>query len=136
MMGWSALIVDDSASLRSVLRAVLESKGVTVIEAENGSEGLSMARERAVDVIVADIHMPVMDGVRMIREIRRLEQHRHTPIFVLSTDATSGRLEEGRRAGATAWLIKPTNPELLWSGIERVLQRQTRQPGPAGDASK
>jgi two-component system chemotaxis response regulator CheY len=135
-MGWSALIVDDSASLRSVLRALLESKGVTVIEAENGSEGLSMARERAVDVIVADIHMPVMDGVRMIREIRSLEQHRHTPILVLTTDAASGRLEEGRKAGATAWLIKPINPELLWSGIERVLQRQTRQPGPARDASQ
>jgi two-component system chemotaxis response regulator CheY len=122
-MGWSALIVDDSATLRSTLRALLESKGVAVIEAEDGMEGLSRAREQAVDVIVADVHMPIMDGVKMIREIRCLEQHKHTPIFVLSTDSTSARLEEGRKAGATAWLIKPTNPELLWSGIERVLQR-------------
>jgi two-component system, chemotaxis family, chemotaxis protein CheY len=126
MIGWSALIVDDSATLRTMLRTVFESKGVTVIEADNGSEGLSRAGEHPVDVILADIHMPVMDGVTMIRKIRALPQHTHTPIFVLSADATSSRLAEGRAAGATAWVIKATDPELLWNGIEKVLQRRDR----------
>jgi two-component system chemotaxis response regulator CheY len=67
-----------------------------------------------------------MDGVTMIRKIRALPQHTDTPIFVLSADATSSRLAEGRAAGATAWVIKATDPELLWNGIEKVLQRRDR----------
>ena len=131
-MTWSALIVDDSSALRLQLRATLEAQGVTVIEAENGSEGLWKAREYPVDIIIADIHMPIMDGVRMIREVRALRQHAHTPIFVLSTDSGSNRLEEGKKAGATAWLIKPLNPELLWKGIQKALS----QPRSALAASK
>jgi two-component system chemotaxis response regulator CheY len=136
MMGWSALIVDDSSALRLQLRAMLESKGVKVIEAENGSEGLWRAREYAVDVIIADIHMPVMDGVRMIREVRQLRQHTQTPIFVLTTDAASNRLDEGRKAGATAWLIKPLNPELLWTGIQKALQKPRPSAGAGKESSK
>jgi two-component system chemotaxis response regulator CheY len=136
MMSWSALIVDDSSALRLQLRAMLESRGVKVVEAENGSEGLWRAREYSVDVIIADIHMPVMDGVRMIREIRMLQQHTNTPIFVLSTDAASNRLEEGRKAGATAWLIKPLNPELLWKGIEKALLQRRPSASAGKESSK
>lgn len=123
-MGWSALIVDDSATLRTTLRTMFESNAVTVIEAENGQQGFIKALEHTVDVIVTDIHMPVMDGVKMIGAIRELPQYKETPIFVLSTDGTTSRLQDGRKAGATAWLIKPTNPDLLWKGIERMLQQR------------
>src|SRR5262249_34087509 len=58
-MSWSILIVDDSSLIRSQLRAALEAKGVRVVEAENGSEGLWRARENIVDLVIADIHMPV-----------------------------------------------------------------------------
>lgn len=127
-MHWTALIVDDSMSMRALLRNMLEGKGVTVVEAENGGQGVLRVRQTAVDVIITDVHMPVMDGLKMIREIRSIPQHRTTPIFVLTTDATPKRLEEGRKAGATAWLIKLANPEVLWKGIEKVLNR------PAPDA--
>jgi two-component system, chemotaxis family, chemotaxis protein CheY len=120
-MSWSILIVDDSYFVRSQLRSAFEAKGAKVIEAENGSEGLWRAREQAIDLIVVDIHMPVMDGVRMIQEVRKLDEHSATPIFVLTTDAAGSRVEEGKRAGATAWMLKPLNPELLWKGIEKVL---------------
>jgi two-component system, chemotaxis family, chemotaxis protein CheY len=122
-MSWSILIVDDSHFIRSQLRIAFEAKGARVIEAENGSEGLWRAREHSIDLMVVDVHMPVMDGLRMIQEARKLPEHARTPIFVLTTDAAGCRADEGKKVGATAWMLKPVNPELLWKGIEKVLHR-------------
>jgi two-component system, chemotaxis family, chemotaxis protein CheY len=118
----SILVVDDSHFVRSQLRAAFEAKGVTVFEAENGREGLWRAREHAVDLMVVDVHMPIMDGLRMIQEVRKLPEHARTPIFVLTTDAAATRAEQGRAAGATAWLLKPVNTELLWRGVSKIFQ--------------
>jgi two-component system chemotaxis response regulator CheY len=122
-MGWSVLLVDDSSTVRSQVRGVLEERGVTVTEAENGSEGLWRTREQQFDLIVVDVHMPVMDGLTMIQEVRKLPSYEKTPIFVLTTDASTIRAERGKQAGATAWTLKPVKPDLLWKGIERALTR-------------
>jgi two-component system chemotaxis response regulator CheY len=114
-------VVDDSSLVRSQLRTALEAKGARVVEAENGREGLWRARENLIDAIVADIHMPVMDGIRMVEELRRLPEHATTPIFILTSDAATSRAEEGKRAGANAWILKPVRTELLWKAIERSL---------------
>ena len=130
-MSWTILIVDDSHAARTQLRAPLEAKGVTVIEAENGREGLWRAKQKTLDLVVVDIHMPFMDGITMIRELRQLPGYETTPIFVLTADATSARIEEGRKAGANAWMLKPAQPELLWKSIEKALFRKpasTAQP--------
>lgn len=119
------LIVDDSHVIRAQLRKAFEAKGARVIEAANGSEGLWRARENSVSAIVADVHMPIMDGLQMIQQIRKLPEHADTPIFVLTTDAASMRADEGKRAGATAWVVKPVMPELLWKGIEKLAFRAT-----------
>jgi two-component system chemotaxis response regulator CheY len=118
---WSILIVDDSSLVRSQLRAALEAKGARVVEAENGSEGLWRARENLVDLVVADIHMPVMDGIRMVEELRKIPEYATTPIFILTSDAASSRAEEGKKAGANAWILKPVKTELLWKAIEKAL---------------
>jgi two-component system chemotaxis response regulator CheY len=118
---WSILIVDDSSLVRGQLRAALEAKGARVVEAENGSEGLWRARENAVDLVVADIHMPVMDGIRMVEELRKIPEYVTTPIFILTSDAASSRAEEGKRAGANAWILKPVKTDLLWKAIEKAL---------------
>jgi len=120
-MSWCILIVDDSSSVRSQLRAPLEAKGVRVIEAENGSEGLWRARENNIDLVLADVHMPVMDGLRMIEELRKLREYATTPIFVLTSDAASSRVAEGKKAGANGWILKPVKHEMLWKAIEKVL---------------
>jgi two-component system chemotaxis response regulator CheY len=124
-MSWCILVVDDSLLVRSQLRVALEAKGVRVIEAENGSEGLWRARENSVDLVLADVHMPVMDGLRMIEEIRKLREYAETPIFVLTSDAASSRVAEGKKAGANGWLLKPVNTDLLWKAIEKVLVCKT-----------
>ena len=120
-MTWSILIVDDSSLIRSQLRAALEAKSVRVVEAENGSEGLWRARENLVDLIIADIHMPVMDGIRMVEELRKIPEYATTPIFILTSDAALSRAEEGKRAGANAWILKPVKTDLLWKAIEKAL---------------
>jgi two-component system, chemotaxis family, chemotaxis protein CheY len=124
-MAWSILIVDDSALVRSQLRAALEAKGARVIEAENGTEGLWRARENLVDLVVADIHMPVMDGIRMVEELRKIHEYATTPIFILTSDAATSRAEEGKKAGANAWILKPVKTDLLWKAIEKALFGRT-----------
>jgi len=120
-MTWSILLVDDSATARALLRATLTPKGVKVLEAENGKEGLWRARAEKVDLILTDVHMPVMDGLQMIREIRALPAHATTPIFVLTSDAAGERAMVGKNAGANAWIIKPVNPAILWRVLEKAL---------------
>ena len=120
-MSGSVLIVDDSAVLRTQVRGILEAKGVRVVEAQDGNEGLWRARETLFDVVLTDIHMPRMDGIEMIEELRKLPQYAVTPIFVLTSDASSLRAQDGKRAGANAWILKPLVPHLVWSAIERAL---------------
>ena len=120
-MTWTILVVDDSAAARSQLRFALEIKGARVVEAENGREGLWRSQAELFDLIVSDVHMPVMDGLQMIQELRRRPAYATTPIFVLTSDAAATRASEGKKAGATAWVVKPINPDLLWKAVEKVL---------------
>ncbi len=127
-MSWLILVVDDSLTTRSLLRATLEAKGARVLEAENGRDGLWRARAEHVDLIVCDIHMPVMGGLEMIQELRKLPEYGSTPVFVLSSDATLSRAAEGKKAGADAWVVKPVNPESLWKAVEKALLGKSSPP--------
>jgi two-component system chemotaxis response regulator CheY len=129
-MTWSILVVDDSAVARSQLRVAFEAKGARVTEAENGREGLWRARAEAFDLVFTDVHMPVMDGLQMIQELRKQPEYAATPIFVLTSDAAATRASEGKKAGANAWVVKPVSPELLWKAVEKALF------GKAGSATK
>ena len=120
-MSWLILVVDDSVTTRALLRTALEAKGARVLEAENGRDGLWRARSEHVDLIVCDIHMPVMDGLEMIQELRKLPDYRTTPVFVLTSDATLSRAADGKKAGADAWVVKPVNPASLWKAVEKAL---------------
>jgi two-component system chemotaxis response regulator CheY len=121
MMSWSILLVDDSDTFRAPIRAALTAKGVRVIEAENGKLGLIRARTEHVDLIFTDVHMPVMDGLQMVRELRTLREYASTPIFVLTSDASGNRAAEGKIAGATGWIVKPVHPDVLWKIAEKTL---------------
>jgi two-component system, chemotaxis family, chemotaxis protein CheY len=120
-VSWVILVVDDSATSRALLRSALEAKGARVLEAENGRDGLWRARSEHVDLVICDIHMPVMDGLQMIQELRKLSDYRTTPVFVLTSDATQSRAADGKKAGADAWVVKPVNPVSLWKAVEKAL---------------
>jgi len=117
------LVVDDSPTARLQVRVVLEEAGFAVLEAGNGLEGLEEARRVAVDAMVVDLNMPVMTGLEMIAAVRMLIAHRKTPIIVASTEASEAAVQEGLAVGASAWLIKPVDAEVLLPALRRALGR-------------
>ena len=138
-MSWVILIVDDSATTRALIREEFEARGARVLEASNGKEGLWRIHAEPIDLIVCDIHMPVMDGLQMIQELRKLPEHATTPVFVLTSDAAVTRAREGKKAGANAWVAKPINAASLWKAVEKALfgkpSRSTLPGTPPGDRS-
>jgi two-component system chemotaxis response regulator CheY len=76
---------------------------------------------KAVNLVVTDLNMPVMDGITLIRELRKLPNFKFTPILMLTTESQDSKKQEGKTAGATGWLVKPFNPEQLLGVIAKVV---------------
>lgn len=117
----SILTVDDSASIRQMVRLTLSGSGYKVVEAENGEEGLKQAQATPVSMIVTDLNMPVMDGMTFIREVRKLPAYKGVPIIFLTTESDAARKQEAKLAGATGWITKPFQQDQLLSVIRKVL---------------
>lgn len=118
------LIVDDSSVARRQVRQALEAVGISVSEAGEGVEALWRARQQSYDLIITDIHMPAMDGLQLLRELRKCPGNERTPVYVLTSDGSRERLAEGRAAGATAWIVKPANiPKLVEAVLDAVGRR-------------
>ena len=115
------LAVDDSPSMRQMVRATLESAGYGVVEAADGQEALELARTRSVDLVISDVNMPRMDGIRLVSELRTLPTYRLTPLLLLTTESSQEKKQEGKRAGATGWIVKPFNPSQLIATLGRLL---------------
>ncbi len=119
----SILTVDDSPSLRMAIRIALTGAGYNVAEAGDGKEGLDKAVSTQFDMIVTDLNMPVMDGLTMIRELRKLPDQAGVPIIFLTTESDDAMKQDARAAGATGWLVKPFVPEQLIKVTRKVLGR-------------
>lgn len=115
------LAVDDSASMRGMVGFTLRGAGHDVTEAENGQLALDAADEHAFDLVLADVNMPVMDGLSMVRELRTRPAYKGVPILMLTTESHAERKLEGKAAGATGWLVKPFDPDQLLATVKRVL---------------
>lgn len=122
-MSASILTVDDSPSLRMAIRIALTGTGYTVSEAGDGLEGLNAAKASSFDLIIADLNMPNMDGLTMIRELRKDPAQCGTPIIFLTTESADDMKQQAKAAGATGWLVKPFVPEQLIRVAKKVLGR-------------
>ncbi len=120
-MGKTILTVDDSASMRQMVKMTLSNAGYTVIEAGDGVQGLAAARSNAVDMVLTDLNMPGLDGVALVRELRKLPSFTGVPIVLLSTESDAERKQQAKAAGATGWIVKPFRPEQLISVTKKVL---------------
>lgn len=116
------LAVDDSPSMRDMVRIALTSAGFEVISANDGKEALDLARQSGFDLVLSDVNMPVMDGIELIRALRAESAYRHIPILMLTTEAGPDRKKEGKDAGATGWIVKPFDPAQLVATMHRVLR--------------
>jgi two-component system chemotaxis response regulator CheY len=119
-MNMTILTVDDSRTMREMLRLALTNAGYRVVQAEDGLHGLEVLAGEAPDVIVTDINMPRMDGFGFIEEVRGDPRHRGVPILVLTTESDAEKKARARQAGATGWIVKPFNPLQLVDAIRRV----------------
>lgn len=115
------LTVDDSPSVRQMVKLTLSNAGYDVVEAGDGAEGLQKAQTRAVDMVVTDLNMPVMNGLGLIRELRKLPAYRGVPILFLTTESDAEMKKEAKAAGATGWITKPFQQDQLVSVVKKVL---------------
>lgn len=115
------LSVDDSASIRQMVKLTLAGSGHQVVEAVNGADGLKRAQASAVDMIVTDLNMPVMDGLTFIREVRKLPAYKGVPILFLTTESDAAIKQQAKLAGATGWITKPFQQEQLLAVVKKVL---------------
>ena len=121
-MGKTALIVDDSPTMRQMVAFTLTNAGFTVIEAEHGKDAVSkVAGGSKLDIVVTDLNMPEMDGITLIKELRQLSAFKFTPILMLTTESAMEKKQAGKEAGATGWIVKPFKPDVLLKTIEKVL---------------
>jgi len=123
-MAYRVLIVDDSPAMRSFVRRVIQLSGFELaacFEASNGLEALDLLSAEWVDAILTDINMPAMDGERFLEALQGNELLRAIPTIVISTDATSHRIDRMLALGARGYLSKPFLPEALREELERTL---------------
>ena len=114
------LTVDDSTSMRQMVKATLISAGYGVVEAADGQEALDYARENSVDLVISDVNMPRMDGITLVGQLRALPSYRLTPLLLLTTESSQEKKMEGKRAGATGWIVKPFNPAQLLTTLNKL----------------
>jgi two-component system, chemotaxis family, chemotaxis protein CheY len=114
------LTIDDSKTMRDMLRFTLVDAGYDVLQAVDGQDGLDVLRKERVDVVITDINMPKLDGYGVIRHLRADAGYDDTPILVLSTECDQKTKDIGRDAGATGWLVKPFDPDQLVEIVRQV----------------
>lgn len=114
------LTVDDSRTMRDMLRLALTDASFTVVQAVDGVHGLEVLNDSSPDVIITDINMPNMDGFGFIEGVRRSQRHGAVPILVLTTESDQDKKLRARSAGATGWIVKPFDPVKLVDAVRRV----------------
>ena len=115
------LAVDDSISIRKSIYFVLTQEGYEVVEAVDGVDGLAKAKEDKFNLVITDINMPNMDGIEMIKQIRQTEGYKFTPIIALTTENQDSKMQEGKAAGATGWIVKPFTSEKLLAIVKKII---------------
>lgn len=122
-MSANILTVDDSASIRLTTRIALTNAGYSVVEAVDGADGIAKLSSGQFDLIVTDLNMPNMDGLTMIRELRKMPAHTGIPVIFLTTESDGEIKQQAKAAGATGWLTKPFDAENLVKIVKKVLGR-------------
>jgi two-component system chemotaxis response regulator CheY len=120
-MSKKVLVVDDSIAIRQSITYVLQQGGYEVVEAKDGLDALSVLKNMASpDLIITDVNMPNLDGLSFIKKVREDVKFKFTPIIVLTTESQGSKMNEGKEAGATGWIVKPFSAEKLLGVVRKV----------------
>jgi two-component system chemotaxis response regulator CheY len=118
-MGKKILIADDSSSMRQMISFTLTEADYTVVQSVDGEDALSKFGSD-INLVITDLNMPKLNGIDLIRKIRSGNVNKFLPIIMLTTESEATKKEEGKKAGATAWIVKPFTPENLLETIKKV----------------
>lgn len=121
-MGKLILTADDSPSVRQMVSFTLEQAGYDVIEAEDGDDALQKMKDNTVDMLLTDLNMPNMNGIELIKNVRALPNYKFAPIILLTTESAGDKKMEGKKAGATGWIVKPFQQDKLLAVVKKVLR--------------
>ena len=117
----SILVVDDSTAIRQSVSFILEQDGHMVEQAEDGLDALGRIDGRRFDMIITDVNMPNLDGIELTRKVRANPSYKFTPIVVLTTESQAGKMNSGKEAGATGWIVKPFDAEKLLAVVKKLI---------------
>lgn len=120
-MNKKILVVDDSESIREILKSLLLEESYDVVVAEDGLKALEKLNNNSFDLILTDLHMPNLDGIGFITEARKLESYKRTPILFLTTETQQDAKDKAKEAGATGWIIKPFVPSKIKTIVSRMI---------------
>jgi two-component system, chemotaxis family, chemotaxis protein CheY len=120
-MSSEILVVDDSVSLRQVIKIILQKAGYVVSEAGDGLEALAAAEGRPLKLIICDLNMPNMDGLTFVKNLKSKEEHKFTPVIMLTTENGEEQKSTGMSLGVKAWLTKPFEPRQLIAAVEKLI---------------
>ena len=115
------LIVDDSASLRQVVRITLTGAGYEVIDACDGRDALTKLDGTRINLVISDVNMPNMDGITFVTEMKKLPAYRFTPVIMLTTESQDDKKRAGQAAGAKAWVVKPFQPAQMLAAVAKLV---------------
>jgi two-component system chemotaxis response regulator CheY len=120
-MAKTVLIVDDSASLRQLVKMTLTGAGYDVIEAENGQKALDQFNGKKIHLVISDVNMPIMDGITFVTKMKAIAAYKFTPVIMLTTESGSDMKAQGQAAGAKAWVVKPFKPEMILAAVAQLI---------------
>ncbi len=116
------LVVDDSRSMRRIVRQFLENNGVTKIaEAGNGQVALELVQFQPLDMIVSDLNMPVMDGMEFLKNVKKDPEFQTIPFIMLTVEAVQKTMNQALKVGADAYIVKPITESLFIQELKKVL---------------
>jgi two-component system chemotaxis response regulator CheY len=124
-MAYNILIVDDSQTMRKIIQKSIILSGFEIgncWEAGNGREALDLLNSRMVDLIFADLNMPVMNGSEMLKELQKDEKRRGIPVVLITTEGSEKRLEEAYALGIKGYIQKPFHPETIRDVLNQIME--------------
>ncbi|CAG1066742.1 Chemotaxis protein CheY [uncultured bacterium] len=120
-MAKNVMVVDDSASIRQVMSLTLAKAGYDVTEACDGADALGKLTGQKVNLIVCDVNMPNMDGISFLKSLKDKPGYKFTPVIMLTTESQESKKQEGKAAGAKAWVVKPFKPEQMLEAVSKLI---------------
>jgi two-component system chemotaxis response regulator CheY len=115
------LVVDDSASVRQVAGIALRGAGYEVLEAADGKQALAKLNGDKIHLIISDVNMPQMDGIEFVKHVKAHPSYKFTPVIMLTTESGDDKKQEGRAAGAKAWIVKPFQPQTMLDAVAKLV---------------